>query len=399
MVMKLNFPQIQNFSGHAAGKIKALYMQNACTSRQLPIYNELRKIGQKEGFDVFIHGSRELIDKELTENEKYSFWSVWSQDNKIITKKDGKNIIISPESADRDEHNEVVQLACLSANEAKYGETVFDGGNIYLGKRDNGEKYLITSDWTASYSTAYQYLKSKNLPNLNKYSLNKFIEEHEWLDEKGRVLASEEECIKDVNYWYSLAALTMCEEFGVESKNLIFLPEADYHIDLVIRPLDYPYVLVNDENEVNRFLDELRQKYKFSISAKSKIAQFEKEIARLKKAYDRDYEISEILEKNGFIPIKIAGAFGRGPINYMNAIVQQTSDGLVYITNSSKCHEALYCDMEEKFRQELMQKCPQIKRVYFVSGDMVDKNTNIMMDYLKNYLGGIHCLCCEEMED
>lgn len=399
MIMKLNFPQIQNFSGHAAGKIKALYMQNACTNSQLPIYNEMRRIGQKEGFDVFIHGDRNLINEELTKRDMCGFWSVWSQDNKIITKKGEKDFIISPESADRDEHNEVAQLVSLSGKEGKYSGVVFDGGNIYLGKKDNGEKYLITSDWTVGRSTAYQYLKSKNLPNLSRYSLTKFLNEHQWLSKNGEVLASEDECMEHLEYWHSRAINAICEDFGIMPKNLILIPEADYHIDLAIRPLNYPYVLVNDDSEVKRFLSELREKYKSDPISKRKITEIEKQIKELNKKYPDGGNICAILEKSGFIPIKIAGGFGRGPINYMNAIVQEASDGLVYITNSSKSSIGLYCDMEEKFKQELLQKCPQIKRAYFVAGDMVDENTNIMMDYLKKYLGGIHCLCCEEMED
>ena len=118
-----------------------------------------------------------------------------------------------------------------------------------------------------------------------------------------------------------------------------------------------------------------------------------------KQKYFDSKDVCESLEKFGFIPIKITGGFGRGPVNFMNAIVQENEDGLVYITNSTKPSTPLYEAMQDEFEKGLLAKCPQIKKVYFVSGGAIEPTQNFMMKFLKDYKGGIHCMCCEEMDD
>ena len=85
-----------NFYGHAAGKIKALYMQNASHPSQILVYNELRKIGQEYNFDVFLHHQNHIFNNELikTSYEKCNY-QVWSQDNKTFLNKNGKPVLIS----------------------------------------------------------------------------------------------------------------------------------------------------------------------------------------------------------------------------------------------------------------------------------------------------------------
>ena len=75
--MKISSQNTFSFKGHAAGRIKALYMQNAYLPAQIPIYNELRDIGKKHNFDVYIHNQDKLhcekLDKETAENVIISF--------------------------------------------------------------------------------------------------------------------------------------------------------------------------------------------------------------------------------------------------------------------------------------------------------------------------------------
>jgi len=47
--MKISPLNNQYFKGHAAGRIKALYMQNPGNQSQLAIYNQMREIGKAEG--------------------------------------------------------------------------------------------------------------------------------------------------------------------------------------------------------------------------------------------------------------------------------------------------------------------------------------------------------------
>ena len=93
----------------------------------------------------------------------------------------------------------------------------------------------------------------------------------------------------------------------------------------------------------------------------------------------------QALENAGFKPIIIAGMYGRGPINFMNAIVQKNDDGLIYITNGVKNESELFNAFQDEFEEVLLRKCPQIKRIHFVGGELVGKDLNDMMIYLKNY--------------
>ena len=47
-------------------------------------------------------------------------------------------------------------------------------------------------------------------------------------------------------------------------------------------------------------------------------------------------KLSVALEKKGFVPIRIDGGYGLNTINFINAIVHQDGDDLIYITNSRK---------------------------------------------------------------
>ena len=117
-----------------------------------------------------------------------------------------------------------------------------------------------------------------------------------------------------------------------------------------------------------------------------------------RKDYCLSDDICAKLEANGFVPIKIAGAFGRNPVNFINAIVHKNGEDLVYITNSTKHGAKIYAAMQENFEKDLLEKYPRIKRVHYVDGDKCDKKQNSIMYYLGCGNGGIHCLCAEEMD-
>ena len=128
------------------------------------------------------------------------------------------------------------------------------------------------------------------------------------------------------------------------------------------------------------------------------IEEIKEQISRQRNKFATSDEACKTLEEKGFIPIKIAMMYGRGGINFANAIVHQNDDGLVYITNSTETESEFYNAFQEYFERDLLKKCPQIKRTYFISGNKIGKDLNDMMVYLKDFKGGIHCLCCEEME-
>ena len=54
---------------------------------------------------------------------------------------------------------------------------------------------------------------------------------------------------------------------------------------------------------------------------------------------------------------------------------------------------------EVDFQWYLTEKCPQITKTYFVKGAITNNKSNIILEYLKQFKGGIHCLCAEEMQE
>ena len=398
--MKISPLNNQYFKGHAAGRIKALYMQNPGNKRQLNIYNQMRKIGQSEGFDVFMHNGSELLNMPLNESDiKPNYWGVWSQDNKIITKQDSKTILLTSKAQKQDEYYEANLFAANRKINGYDAEIVFDGGNIFLGKRDNGENYLMTTPWTLYYTGAYHYLKNKNIENFDRNTFLKFNSEGVYCNKDGDIIADFDEYDKDSSRWQDYAKSVICEVFDLKPENLVILPEGEYHLDLVIRPINYPYVLVNSDKKVDKYLADAKKRFSKDLYNTAALDDIKERVDWHRKNFCSTDEMASALKNNGFIPIELPMMYGRGAINFANAIVHKNPEGLVYITNSSKPSSKIFEKAQDEFEKQLLKLCPQIKKVYFISGAPVGKDLNDIMIYLKDYKGGIHCLCCEEMED
>ncbi len=398
--MKLSPIEKLNFKGHEAGKIKTLYMQNPNLRPQVNIYNQMKTIGEKEGFDVFIHDNQRIEKNKLSETSKvYNPWGIWAQDNKILLKKDENTISLAPEFYSKQELVEVADFCDQTGIKGYFSELMFEGGNVYLGKKDNGENYFITSTMNMYLAGKYLYFKEKTNGGADYESAMKFFNEGKYYDPDGKLIADEEEYDKNWENWTKKAIEVASEDFDVKRENMVFLPEADFHIDMVIRPLEYPYVLVNDDKEVDKLIENLEKRFKFNALERNELRKFKKNLQEHRKKYNSSDDICKKLEANGFVPIKIAGSFGRNPVNFINAIVHKKDDELVYITNSTKYGSKIYEAMQEHFEKDLIEKYPKIKRVYYVDGEKYSKKKkNNMMYYLGSGNGGIHCLCAEEME-
>ena len=118
------------------------------------------------------------------------------------------------------------------------------------------------------------------------------------------------------------------------------------------------------------------------------------------RTYASPGEICDELKKLGFNPIRIGGVYYDG-INFMNAIVNKHQDGtMTYISNSSECKNHIYTKLQKVFEKELKEKAPMITNCCFVKGEVprharfVEKS--YMLDSLKHYHGGIHCMTLEE---
>jgi len=395
--MKISQIQNQIFKGHGAGRIKALYMQNPNIPSQIPIYRELRTIGQKHGFDVFIHGDDELFCQDLKyPTPKHCDYELWAQDNKTILKRDGKTTVISGLYIPETEKVAAKNLAKVKNAEYQEHEIFMQGGNFFVGKKTDGKNYLIIGMDDFYYSAIHYFLKSK-IDDVTVDKVDLFGQGQDLKNDEGEIIASFSEFDDEFEKWGEIAALKFREIFDLEKGDTTLLAQGQYHNDLVVRPLNYPYVLVGDENLALENLEKLKKEFKFSPKTVLFVNDMKRKIEKQKQDYISSDVICDDLEKNGFIPIRVGGSYGLYTINFINAIVHQNGDDLIYITNSCIGAGKDYEYLQMLFEKELKEKCPQITKVYFVKGAITDKKSNIILEYLKRHKGGIHCLCAEEM--
>ena len=151
MKISANYNSI-NFKGYDARKIKALYMQNAESVMQQAMFTDLLKVGKQEGIDVFIHSKDKMISKEEDlppANFHSNTIDFWAQDNKFfIPSKDGSEKIISTKPLIPDRFNEAKQVSELINVPLQETELLLEGGNLFLGTKDNGDNYLMIGNIT-----------------------------------------------------------------------------------------------------------------------------------------------------------------------------------------------------------------------------------------------------------
>lgn len=396
--MKITPIKCTNFKGYSAGRIKALYMQNPTNMHQVAIYEQLREIGEKEGFDVFMHDNRQVHKKPIdTPSKKYNPWSIWSQDNKFFITSSKQKTLVTSQAKDPKEHLEAESLSLELGIKLQDANFWIDGGNFFIGENDKQEKYMITSFWGIYLCGAYKYLQDKNIENLDNSKIKEFYENGILFNKKGEIIASAEEYNENAEKWKDVSIKNIATTLNIKEENIFIIPEIEYHIDLGIRPLNYPYVLVGDDKEAYKMLDELKKRFCENKDYLKIIKNLEDKIKERQENYASSETVCRELILHGFIPIKVAGNFGRGEVNFINSIVHQNDSGFIYITNSTKHSSPVLEAMEELFEKNLKEKCPQINRIYFVSGTTSNTRNSLMM-YLDELKGGIHCLCCEEMK-
>lgn len=197
------------------------------------------------------------------------------------------------------------------------------------------------------------------------------------------MMVGEEDCI--------FGTKPIAKDYDIKARNVIPVPQQDFHLDMFMRPIGYPYVLVNNPKLVEEKIKELNKDGKFD----------ELEQNFLKKEQERQLQYSNFkktikaLKKAGFEPIEVAGVFGSG-INFMNAIVNQHSNGKIsYITNGTMSLNGKKNVFQEIFEEELKQKAPDVDKIYFING-VLDPEDNFLMRELDRFDGGLHCMTTEE---
>ena len=398
MKISANYNSI-NFKGYDARKIKALYMQNAESVMQQAMFKDLLKVGKQEGIDVFIHSKDKMISKEEDlppANFHSNTIDFWAQDNKFfIPSKDGSEKIISTKPLIPDRFNEAKQVSELINVPLQETELLLEGGNLFLGTKDNGDNYLMIGNITFNTCAMYQFLKHQGI-EITEQKFRSFIDNGRTF--KGKALLSKiityEDFEKEKDFWFDHTKKMFCEEFNIKEENIYHIPQSNYHIDLAIRPLKYPYVLVNDDEGIKKTLAELEEKFDYKDDLIKNIRQH---LKHLEENFDSSEVVKEALESYGFKPIMIPAAFGYYNVNFLNAIIHERDNGLTYITNgpwsqNDKRYDFLY----EKFLDDIDNKAPDIDRIHpIVGGKVKNGDETLSMFYLREMYGGVHCICAE----
>lgn len=338
------------FKGYDARRISALAM----TTNKGRIAEEMKAIGDKNGFSIWLAGHDDLFERGFENvHERYPYTTCWAQDIAGVTP-DGK--VFYPWLNDG--------LGWLLATFKRFrgvlAQNHVAGGNYFVVKNGNKNDLIVGSNAVAAVGS--DTLKSR---------------------------------------------------FHVEHVHVI--PQMDYHIDMGIRPLNNRNILVCDDDMTIAELEKaVKNTEDFSIVNESLgilLERFKGAVRR--NMYEKPEKVSKLLAGYGYNPVKVPGriydvkfkpsAQTTGIVydmNFVNAVaLENNKNEIVYITNKSLLDRKFGITPEiekktgfsfEKMFKDSIKPYVDEKNIYFVSGD-----NDVIADYLTNFDGGIHCLCAE----
>ncbi len=355
--MRINNIPKTSFRGYDATKIKNLYMQGV---QEPDLFCELKKAAKAENITLWAFDNKNF-SQELEENHTHS-GERWAQDDKCFIKNETKFYVSDIFKKEKSEKSPSKLIACREqydrhfpkslketfGTDYKYSSTFLVGGNMFIGKKENGERWMLVG--------------------------NEGVAERVW----------------DVNLD------TISRIYKIPKKNIIIMPQPEFHLDMALRPVGYPYILVNDP----KLVEENIKKYGSKLP-EDMLENYQD--SRKNNKYISCDETIKILEAEGFKPIRIAGDYGfkKNGMNYINAIVNKNPDGSIsYITNSGRNtdYEILDKIFEEDLKRALEGKV-EIKNLHFISGEKVKNSRydeNSIMKNIRELSGGIHCMALEE---
>lgn len=455
------------FRGYFAAPLDTLYLESKGKANKdlglLAVANQLKVIGDEEGFRIGIQVGEEIhydLDK-LTDSESDS--NYWGQDGKLILQTGrGEKVIApalyrsnhqkvedrkqndleallkfanptlphsAPQEAGHDHGKEFVHAFAKALQlPLKKTQSEWDGGNVFLGKNTAQKPFaLIGADVLENTARCILAAKSQGLQLKAKEEM---LEHPELAELKTEPFLNE-------------ARRKVAQDFGIRPNNLFVVSQPNFHIDMAIRPLKYPTVLVNDFGLSLKLLKEiahqLEQEPAKTAPRKSGPVTFGALLAwqpftplefvrdliedtehnqrLLESQYANTDQICKELEDQGFEPIRVPGLFNSKATNFMNAIVHERPDGgLVYITNKSPIPK-----LNEVFENYLKDHAPSVKSVHFIDGisntEPEDKDynryhnknyppeslpfrriANYIAVFLQKLEGGIHCMVTERLK-
>jgi len=381
------------FKGYFACPLKAVHFQSDGDPDNLKLAQEFKqKVGLKESIDVFIQVNDKVIppDKITTDTiQKLPiFIDCWAQDNKTITEDEvlinGINLH-PPDTAAAEAFAKSINLTPRKL------QSSIQGGNYFKGINDKDEYFAIIGE-NDRINTAKKIALEDAGKEVTCYgNLDTTITPYN---------GNEKEYEKK-------ATLLIAKDLNIDPKNLFFIPQPNFHIDMELRPLNYPYILVNDYDCSIEVLKKAQKEAKDTLTKN----QLEKlifntrtcrDFSAVSTAYTNMDIVTKELESYGFKVIKVPGKFDYSGTNFMNATVHQRPNGdLVYITNESCWHKQEITNpprpnLNKLFEKALKEKVPQIKQVYFLSGPEIYHGCSYIRNKLEDKEGGIHCMTLEQ---
>lgn len=335
-----------SFKGYFACPIKELHIQTAYEKLKFPkMHLMIQELNEKcrRYFEIVVQTKNGLVKPQNLETDKEGFIIEpvatrykYGQDNKLFIE-DSMLLLRYPNSSNWEAAKSLAENLKLKTT------SVFEniaGGNCFLGKKPNGETFALIGDDALVYE-----------------------------EDEMTLIRTPEDLAKSLH---------------IKPENLHILSQPDYHLDVAIRPLKYPYVLVNDMDLAKESVKTEAQKKQIDSM------NFREKSAINGRGYISPEKTAKQLKKQGFMPVLVPGTLGHRELNYMNAIVHQDTDGkLVYITNHSDYGKSIGIDMEKIFTDCLKKKAPDVKEIIFIDGE------SFVPSCFRQESGAIHCLTSE----
>lgn len=404
-----------NFKGYNARPLKGFLM---CSNTH-GIAEEMRAIGEKEGFKIFavIENFKNTTCSEILPSRLSLNSDMWAQDywtfvkNRLLSSgenfstdsiKKFFNIIQDPTQAalrNNPEYHKAKKMLEQITNSLRYSDSIKTSSN----KRD---VFKIASEIER---------RNDHIKNLAKKTHvsggNIFLNQHN--DGTDLLIGANELknfSKKDLKRMYS-------------TDNVIALPQMDYHIDLFVRPLKDKTILLTDDmlslDSLEKGLEEIKSMDNIKESTirhlTNNIHLFKESIKLNQRPQTGKAE--KILINNGYNVVRVPGRiyqtnninnreiFLTHSCNYMNANVLLNKDGeIVYITNNSDIDRrfgipnSLLKKINYSFEKEFYNYIsPFVKKEHFYT---IKGTKNFVAEQmLTDFQGGIHCVCSEIPED
>lgn len=372
--LSLNNKNNISFKGYDVRPLKGLYVQGFCKPEELKIFSELKSIAKQEKFNLVFNQNNTKLSKNIDKQQLQDFdktLSIWGQDNKaFLINKKKKILLCNSKEKTPPQDKEISDFSVIAKQYAPRG------GNYFIGQNKKGEKWLLINSMSITDNQSFKQFGDTP------------TKKH------------------------------LTELFEVKNKNIYTLNEFSNDLDEIVRPIKYPYILVNDSNLSLKNLEKMKEKFPDKVETydyiKNKLdvkIRQENNIPQINSAEDT----ANKLKKYGFNPIKIAGSYCED-INFLNAIAFENKKGNIsYITNSTKHTSPELEYLEELFKNDLKSKIKNVDNIYFISGgkkeNTPNKSTendlfslvsdrglptqNNIMSIFANRHGGIHCMCAE----